>query len=207
MIAAFKEGADIHTSTAMRVFGIEKPEDVTPNDRRNAKAVNFGIVYGISDFGLSNNLGISRKEAKAYIDTYFERYPGIKTYMDKVVREANDKGYVETLFNRRRELPDINSRNFNVRNFAERTAINSPIQGTCRRYPQDCYDPARKALVAGGYKTKMLLQVHDEIVLEVPNDELVAMKALVKETMEAAVELAVPLIADENDGRTWYEAK
>ena len=130
LIKAFQEGADIHTSTAMRVFGIERPEDVTPNDRRNAKAVNFGVVYGISDFGLSNNLGISRKEAKAYIDTYFERFPGIKNYMDEVVREARDKGYVETLFKRRRELPDINSRNFNIRGFAERTAINSPIQGS-----------------------------------------------------------------------------
>ena len=207
LIAAFKEGADIHTSTAMRVFGIEKPEDVTPNDRRNAKAVNFGIVYGISDFGLSNNLGISRKKAKEYIDTYFERYPGIKAYMDNVVREAKDKGYVETLFHRRRELPDINSRNFNVRNFAERTAINSPIQGSAADILKIAMINLDKALVEGGYKTKMLLQVHDEIVLEVPNDELVAMKALVKETMEAAVELAVPLIADENDGRTWYEAK
>ena len=102
MIKAFQEGADIHTSTAMRVFGIERPEDVTANDRRNAKAVNFGVVYGISDFGLANNLGISRKEAKAYIDTYFERFPGIKNYMDEVVREARDKGYVETLFKRRR---------------------------------------------------------------------------------------------------------
>ena len=202
LIAAFKEGADIHTSTAMRVFGIEKPEDVTPNDRRNAKAVNFGIVYGISDFGLSNNLGISRKKAKEYIDTYFERYPGIKAYMDNVVREAKDKGYVETLFHRRRELPDINSRNFNVRNFAERTAINSPIQGSAADILKIAMINLDKALVEGGYKTKMLLQVHDEIVLEVPNDELVAMKALVKETMEAAVELAVPLIADENDGRT-----
>ena len=207
LIAAFKEGADIHTSTAMRVFGIEKPEDVTPNDRRNAKAVNFGIVYGISDFGLSNNLGISRKKAKEYIDTYFERYPGIKAYMDNVVREAKDKGFVETLFHRRRELPDINSRNFNVRNFAERTAINSPIQGSAADILKIAMINLDKALVEGGYKTKMLLQVHDEIVLEVPNDELVAMKALVKETMEAAVELAVPLIADENDGRTWYEAK
>lgn len=207
LIAAFKEGADIHTSTAMRVFGIEKPEDVTPNDRRNAKAVNFGIVYGISDFGLSNNLGISRKKAKEYIDTYFERYPGIKAYMDNVVREAKDKGYVSTLFHRRRELPDINSRNFNVRNFAERTAINSPIQGSAADILKIAMINLDKALVEGGYKTKMLLQVHDEIILEVPRDELLAMKALVKETMESAVELAVPLIADENEGCTWYEAK
>ena len=207
LIDAFKHGADIHTSTAMRVFNIEKPEDVTPNDRRNAKAVNFGVVYGISDFGLSNNLGISRKEAKAYIETYFERYPGIKDYMERVVREARDKGYVETLFKRRREIPDINSRNFNVRGFAERTAINSPIQGSAADILKIAMIHLDQALERGAYKTKMLLQVHDEIVLQVPSDELVAIKELVKETMESAIELAVPLEADENEGKTWYEAK
>ena len=207
LINAFQHGADIHTSTAMRVFNIEKPEDVTPNDRRNAKAVNFGVVYGISDFGLSNNLGISRKEAKAYIETYFERYPGIKDYMEKVVREARDKGYVETLFKRRREIPDINSRNFNVRGFAERTAINSPIQGSAADILKIAMIHLDQALEAGAYKTKMLLQVHDEIVLQVPSDELAAIKELVKETMESAIELAVPLEADENEGKTWYEAK
>ncbi|VTT18680.1 DNA polymerase I [Streptococcus dysgalactiae subsp. equisimilis] len=207
LIAAFNEGADIHTSTAMRVFGIDKAEDVTANDRRNAKAVNFGIVYGISDFGLSNNLGITRKQAKSYIDTYFERYPGIKAYMENVVREAKDKGYVETLFKRRRELPDINSRNFNVRSFAERTAINSPIQGSAADILKIAMINLDNALQAGGFKAKMLLQVHDEIVLEVPNTELAAVKKLVKETMEAAVDLAVPLRADENAGQSWYEAK
>ena len=207
LINAFQHGADIHTSTAMRVFNIEKPEDVTPNDRRNAKAVNFGVVYGISDFGLSNNLGISRKEAKAYIETYFERYPGIKDYMERVVREARDKGYVETLFKRRREIPDINSRNFNVRGFAERTAINSPIQGSAADILKIAMIHLDQALEAGAYKTKMLLQVHDEIVLQVPSDELAAIKELVKETMESAIELAVPLEADENAGKTWYEAK
>ena len=207
LIDAFKHGADIHTSTAMRVFNIEKPEDVTPNDRRNAKAVNFGVVYGISDFGLSNNLGISRKEAKAYIETYFERYPGIKDYMERVVREARDKGYVETLFKRRREIPDINSRNFNVRGFAERTAINSPIQGSAADILKIAMIHLDQALERGVYKTKMLLQVHDEIVLQVPSDELAAIKELVKETMESAIELAVPLEADENEGKTWYEAK
>lgn len=207
LIAAFNEGADIHTSTAMRVFGIDKAADVTANDRRNAKAVNFGIVYGISDFGLSNNLGITRKQAKSYIDTYFERYPGIKAYMENVVREAKDKGYVETLFKRRRELPDINSRNFNVRSFAERTAINSPIQGSAADILKIAMINLDNALQAGGFKAKMLLQVHDEIVLEVPNDELTAIKKLVKDTMEAAVDLAVPLRADENAGQSWYEAK
>ena len=207
LIAAFKEGADIHTSTAMRVFGIDKPEDVTPNDRRNAKAVNFGVVYGISDFGLANNLGISRKAAKNYIDTYFERYPGIKNYMDRVVREARDKGYVETLFHRRRELPDINSRNFNIRSFAERTAINSPIQGSAADILKVAMINLDEALTQGNYQARMLLQVHDEIVLEVPNQELKAVKQLVKETMESAIELSVPLVADENAGQTWYEAK
>ncbi|WP_105142502.1 DNA polymerase I [Streptococcus suis] len=207
LIEAFQQGADIHTSTAMRVFGIEKAEDVTPNDRRNAKAVNFGVVYGISDFGLSNNLGITRKEAKAYIDTYFERFPGIKNYMETIVREARDKGYVETIYKRRRELPDINSRNFNVRNFAERTAINSPIQGSAADILKIAMINLDKALTEAGLATRMLLQVHDEIVLEVPVAELETVKAMVKETMESAISLSVPLIADENEGSTWYEAK
>lgn len=207
LIAAFEHGADIHTSTAMRVFGIEKPEDVTANDRRNAKAVNFGIVYGISDFGLSNNLGITRKQAKEYIETYFERYPGIKNYMDTVVREARDKGYVETMFHRRRELPEINSRNFNLRNFAERTAINSPIQGSAADILKIAMINLDRLLIEKGYQTKMLLQVHDEIVLQVPISELDQIKVLVKETMENAVSLSVPLLADESDGKTWYEAK
>ena len=156
---------------------------------------------------MSNNLGISRKEAKAYIDTYFERFPGIKNYMDEVVREARDKGYVETLFKRRRELPDINSRNFNIRGFAERTAINSPIQGSAADILKIAMIQLDKALVEGDYQTKMLLQVHDEIVLEVPKSELAEMKKLVKQTMEEAIQLSVPLIADENEGATWYEAK
>ncbi|HFI0533667.1 TPA: DNA polymerase I [Streptococcus suis] len=207
LIEAFQKGVDIHTSTAMRVFGIEKAEDVTANDRRNAKAVNFGVVYGISDFGLSNNLGITRKEAKDYIDTYFERFPGIKNYMETIVREARDKGFVETIYKRRRELPEINSRNFNVRNFAERTAINSPIQGSAADILKVAMINLDKAIEEAGLSTRMLLQVHDEIVLEVPKAELETVKKLVKETMESAIALSVPLIADENDGQTWYEAK
>ncbi|HFI0293013.1 TPA: DNA polymerase I [Streptococcus suis] len=207
LIEAFQHGDDIHTSTAMRVFGIEKAEDVTANDRRNAKAVNFGVVYGISDFGLSNNLGISRKAAKEYIDTYFERFPGIKNYMETIVREARDKGFVETIYKRRRELPEINSRNFNVRNFAERTAINSPIQGSAADILKVAMINLDKAIEEAGLSTRMLLQVHDEIVLEVPRVELETVKALVKETMESAIALSVPLIADENGGQTWYEAK
>ncbi|HEL9645129.1 TPA: DNA polymerase I [Streptococcus suis] len=207
LIEAFQHGDDIHTSTAMRVFGIEKAEDVTANDRRNAKAVNFGVVYGISDFGLSNNLGITRKEAKDYIDTYFERFPGIKNYMETIVREARDKGFVETIYKRRRELPEINSRNFNVRNFAERTAINSPIQGSAADILKVAMINLDKALSEAGLEARMLLQVHDEIVLEVPRSELDTVRQLVKTTMESAIQLSVPLIADENDGQTWYEAK
>lgn len=207
LIESFKRGEDIHTATAMRVFDIKDTKDVTANDRRNAKAVNFGVVYGISDFGLSNNLGITRKAAKFYIDTYFERFPGIKAYMENIVRDARDKGYVETIYHRRRELPDINSRNFNVRNFAERTAINSPIQGSAADILKVAMINLDKALTAGNFKARMLLQVHDEIVLEVPNAELESVQKLVKETMESAIELAVPLIAEENSGQTWYEAK
>lgn len=207
LIEAFKRGEDIHTATAMRVFDIKDASDVTPNDRRNAKAVNFGVVYGISDFGLANNLGITRKAAKFYIDTYFERFPGIKAYMESIVRDARDKGYVETIYHRRRGLPDINSRNFNVRNFAERTAINSPIQGSAADILKVAMINLDKALTDGNFQSRMLLQVHDEIVLEVPRAELEEITVLVKETMESAIQLSVPLIADENTGQTWYEAK
>ncbi|MFA9493600.1 DNA polymerase I [Streptococcus sp. E17BB] len=207
LIEAFKQGADIHTSTAMRVFGIDKPENVTANHRRDAKAVNFGVVYGISDFGLANNLGITRKAAKDYIDTYFERFPGIKRYMDEMVTQAKEQGYVETLFHRRRELPDIHSRNFNVRSFAERTAINSPIQGSAADILKVAMINLDKALTAGGYQARMLLQVHDEIVLEVPIAELDAVSQLVTETMQSAIELSVPLIAESSSGENWYEEK
>ncbi|GBG96782.1 DNA polymerase I [Lactococcus termiticola] len=207
LIEAFRHGADIHTSTAMRVFDIANAEDVTANDRRNAKAVNFGVVYGISDFGLANNLGISRKAAKEYIETYFERYPGIKAYMENIVREAHDKGYVETMSHRRRKLPDINARNFSVRSFAERTAINSPIQGSAADILKIAMINLDKALSNSDLKAKMLLQVHDEIILDVPKEELDEVKSLVKSTMEEAMKLDLPLKVDENTGLTWYEAK
>lgn len=207
LIDAFKHGADIHTSTAMRVFGIANAADVTPNDRRNAKAVNFGVVYGISDFGLARNLGITRKDAKNYIETYFERYPGIKAYMENIVRDAREQGFVETMSHRRRKIPDINARNFNVRGFAERTAINSPIQGSAADILKIAMINLDRALMASTLKSQLLLQVHDEIILDVPMDELEEVKDLVKKTMEEAVQLAVPLKVDENAGATWYEAK
>lgn len=205
--AAFLEGQDIHASTAMRVFGIEKAEDVTPNMRRQAKAVNFGIVYGISDYGLSQNLGISRKAAQQYIDTYFDKYPGVKSYMERIVREAKDQGFVETLYHRRRYLPEINSRNFNLRSFAERTAINTPIQGSAADILKIAMIDLAKRLKEEKLEATMLLQVHDELVFEVPEHELEALDQLVKEVMENAVSLHVPLITDSSWGKTWYEAK
>ncbi|MBO0461968.1 DNA polymerase I [Enterococcus sp. DIV1298c] len=205
--AAFLEGQDIHSSTAMRVFGIEKAEDVTPNMRRQAKAVNFGIVYGISDYGLSQNLGITRKAAQQYIDTYFEKYPGVKEYMERIVREAKDQGFVETLYHRRRYLPDINSRNYNIRSFAERTAINTPIQGSAADILKIAMIELDKRLKESNLQATMLLQVHDELVFEVPESELEMLDKLVSEVMEQAVTLHVPLITDSSWGKTWYEAK
>lgn len=205
--AAFLEGQDIHSSTAMRVFGIEKAEEVTPNMRRQAKAVNFGIVYGISDYGLSQNLGITRKAAQQYIDTYFEKYPGVKEYMERIVREAKDQGFVETLYHRRRYLPDINSRNYNIRSFAERTAINTPIQGSAADILKIAMIELDKRLKESDLQATMLLQVHDELVFEVPESELEMLDKLVSEVMEQAVALHVPLITDSSWGKTWYEAK
>lgn len=207
LIDAFNHGADIHSSTAMRVFNIDKPENVTPNDRRNAKAVNFGISYGETEYGLAKRLSISNKEAAEMIQAYFERYPGVANYIAETKREAKDKGYVSTMFNRRRKLPEINNRNFMVRQGAERQAINAPIQGSAGDILKIAMINLDAALSEGKFKAKLLLQVHDEIILEVPKEELTAVQTLVKQTMESAVELNVPLIADENTGDSWYEAK
>lgn len=204
---AFIEEQDIHTSTAMRVFGVESADQVDGNLRRQAKAVNFGIVYGISDYGLSQNLGITRKEAQTFIDTYFEKYPGVKKYMEDIVRESKDKGYVETLYHRRRYLPDINSRNFNIRSFAERTAINTPIQGSAADILKIAMIKIDKKLKEEGMEATMLLQVHDELVFEAPKSEIPKLQKLVEETMADAVSLSVPLKADSSFGDTWYEAK
>ncbi|MDR1568797.1 MAG: DNA polymerase I, partial [Streptococcaceae bacterium] len=204
---AFEEKQDIHSATAMRVFGIEKKEDVDSNARRKAKAVNFGVVYGISDYGLAENLNISRSEAASYIKTYFEKYPGIKNYMEAIVRYARDNGYVETLFHRRREITEINSKNFNRRSFAERTAINTPIQGSAADILKVAMIRLDEQIDSLGLKAQMLLQVHDEVIFEVPQDELEILDKVVKETMENATKLSVPLVADSNFGRNWYEAK
>lgn len=205
-IDAFKRGQDIHARTAAEVFGIPL-EEVTPELRRHAKAVNFGIVYGISDFGLARNLHISRKEAGDYISRYFERYPGVRAFMDKVVAEAHETGYVTTMFGRRRELPAIKSRNFNQRMLAERMAMNTPIQGTAADVIKLAMIAAYHRLKEAGVKSRILLQVHDELVLEVVESELDVVQAILRESMEHVVALSVPLSIDIHWGRNWAEAK
>lgn len=207
MIQAFKDGMDIHTSTAMRVFGVTNPEDVTSDMRRQAKAVNFGIVYGISDYGLSQNLNISRKRAKEFIDRYLSEFSGVAQFMKDIVAQAREDGYVETLFHRRRYLPDIHASNFNLRSFAERTAMNSPIQGTAADILKLAMIELDREMQDRGFEAKMLLQVHDELIFEVPEAELASLQSLVEEVMENAVALHVPLKADSNVGDSWYEAK
>lgn len=207
MIEAFKNNVDIHTNTAMRVFGITNPDDVTSEMRRQAKAVNFGIVYGISDYGLSQNLNISRKRAKEFIDRYLEEFQGVKDFMESVVKEAREKDYVETLFHRRRYLPDIHSSNFNLRSFAERTAMNSPIQGSAADILKMAMIELDREMRERKFKANLLLQVHDELIFEVPQDELESLQSLVEEVMENAVSLKVPLRADSNVGDNWFEAK
>ncbi|SJZ79660.1 DNA polymerase I [Pilibacter termitis] len=205
--SAFMEGQDIHTSTAMRVFGISSPDEVTPLDRRNAKAVNFGVVYGISEWGLAKNLGIEPYKAKDFIDKYFEKYPGIKQYMEEVVREAKEVGYVETMFHRRRNLPEINERNFARRSFAERTAINSPIQGSAADILKIAMNNLHTRLAKENLQANLLLQVHDELIFEVAKSDVEALDKIVRSEMEDAVKLSVPLVADSAWGESWYDAK
>ncbi|MCT7832219.1 MAG: DNA polymerase I, partial [Lactobacillus crispatus] len=207
MQEAFKTGYDIHSHTAMRIFHLDSPDEVTPLMRRHAKAVNFGIVYGISDYGLSKNLGISRKRAQEFIDNYFEQYPQIREYMDKAVQTAREKGYAETIMHRRRYLPDIHAKKFTVRSFAERTAINSPIQGSAADIIKIAMINMQKKLDELHLKTKMVVQVHDELIFDVPKDELETIKKIVPEVMQSAVKLDVPLIADSGWGHNWYDAK
>lgn len=203
---AFLHDMDIHTKTAMDVFGVAK-EEVDSNMRRSAKAVNFGIVYGISDYGLSQNLGITRAEAANFIEQYFAVFKGVQQYMHDIVEEAKQDGYVKTMLERRRYLPEIHAKNFSLRSFAERTAMNTPIQGTAADIIKLAMVQVDAVLNERGLKSRMLLQVHDELVFEVPEDELELMKKLVPETMEGALKLSVPLKADVSFGANWYEAK
>jgi len=199
-------GEDIHTRTASEVFGVP-PLLVTPELRRNAKAVNFGIVYGLSAFGLAAQLGIPQGEAQRYIQGYFERYAGVKKFIDRQIEQVRRTGETRTLFGRPRPIPDINSHNPNARGFAERTAVNTPLQGTAADLIKLAMIRIDKELEDRGSRTAMLLQVHDELVFEAPPEELDEMSRLVKNAMENAHRLEVPLIVDVGSGANWRDAK
>ena len=201
---SFFNNEDIHARTAAEVLGIDI-QDVSPEQRRNAKAVNFGIVYGISDFGLAQDLGISRAEAKAYIEAYLQRYDGVRRYMKEIVESGRENGYVQTLCGRKRWLPDLHSRNFNLRSFAERTALNTPIQGTAADIIKLAMLRAAEAMRENGMQSKMLLQVHDELIFDVPQAEQQQMITLVRQAMEGAFALNVPLVVDTKIGENWYD--
>ncbi|MZP29873.1 DNA polymerase I [Heliobacterium undosum] len=203
---AFAKNQDIHTRTASEVFGVPM-ENVTREMRRRAKAVNFGIVYGISDFGLSRDLGVLRAEARQYIDGYFDRYSGVKGYIDEIIAEARRQGYVTTLLGRRRRLPDLFVKNKIRQNFGERAAMNTPIQGTAADIIKAAMVRIPGLLAARGFKTRMLLQVHDELIFEAPMEELSEAAALIRDTMEQTIRLDVPLTVDVKTGPNWYEMK
>ena len=175
--------------------------------RSAAKAVNFGIVYGISDFGLARNIGVSRREAADFIDRYFARYPGVKRYMEKAVADGKALGYSVTLFGRRRPLPELSSSNFNTRSFGERAAMNTPVQGTAADIIKIAMVRVREQLLSRGLAAKLILQVHDELIVEAPVEEAEQAASLLKACMENAAQLSVPLTVDVNAGRSWYEAK
>jgi DNA polymerase-1 len=206
---AFRDGIDIHALTASQVFGLPV-EGMDPMIRRRAKAINFGIIYGISPFGLARQLGIAQGEAAAYITAYFERYPGIRAYMDAMRQRCRETGHVSTLFGRRIHIPGIKDRNPARRGFAERQAINAPIQGSAADIIKRAMIRMPPALAEAGLKARMLLQVHDELLFEVPEDELEATAEVARGVMEGAagpaLELSVPLVADVGHGHTWAEA-
>lgn len=204
LIEAFNKGEDIHTRTASEVFGVP-PEEVTYDLRDKAKAVNFGIVYGISDFGLAQGLGISNKEAQGYIDAYFKKYPGVRDYVRETIKSAKQNGFVTTMLNRRRYIPDINSRNYHSRTFAERVAMNTPIQGSAADIIKVAMVKVYRHLKERKLKTKMLLQIHDELIFDVPEEEVDEAVELIKNDMENAISLKVPLVVDFKKGYTWEE--
>ena len=206
MREAFAGGQDIHTATAAQVFHVA-PEAVTAEMRRSAKAVNFGIVYGISAFSLSQDIGVTVAEAKAYMEAYFATFPGVRRYMDEVVETAREKGFVETVFHRRRDLPELKSSNFNLRSFGERVALNMPIQGTAADIMKLAMIAVWKRLRAERPAARMVLQVHDELIVECPEEEAEAVAALLREEMEQVVSLSVPLTAEAHYGKNWLEAK
>ncbi len=206
LVQSFRDGEDIHTRTASEVMGVP-PMMVTPEARRDAKAVNFGIVYGISAFGLAAQLGISRGEAERYIRGYFTRYAGVRRFLDETIAAVRQSGVTRTLFGRERPIPDMNSRNPNARGFAERTAVNSPLQGTAADLIKLAMVRVQAAIESGGYRSAMLLQVHDELVFECPPEEVEAISELAKREMEGVRELSVPLVVDIGVGDNWRDAK
>lgn len=206
MRKAFLNNEDIHAVTASQVFGVP-PEQVTPLQRSRAKAVNFGIVYGISDFSLAQDIGVTRSEARAYIDAYLSKYHGVRDYMKNIVEQAKRDGFVSTLFGRRRALPELKSSNYNIRSFGERVALNMPIQGTAADIMKLAMVNVRRRLKEEGLQARLILQVHDELIAECPEDEAEQVRRLLVEEMENAVQLSVPLTAEAHVGRNWYDAK
>jgi DNA polymerase-1 len=206
LVEAFRSGEDIHTRTASEVLGVP-PLMVSSEARRKAKAVNFGIVYGISGFGLAAQLGIPRGEAEKYIKNYFERYAGVRKFIDATIAEVQQTGVTRTLLGRERPIPDINSRNANARGFAERTAVNSPLQGTAADLIKLAMVRIDAALESGGDRSVLLLQVHDELVFECPPEDVDAVSKLVKHEMESVHDLKVPLVVDVGAGDNWRDAK
>ena len=206
LVNSFKSGQDIHSSTASRVFG-EKLEDVTPNMRRMAKAVNFGIIYGISEYGLSRNVHITPKEAKEFIAKYFELYPSVKQYMESNVEIAKQNGYATTLLGRVRYIPELSSTNYTLRQFGERVAMNMPLQGTASDIIKMAMINVQNKLKQANLKSKLILQIHDELIVDTAKDEIDAVTAILKQEMESVADLEVPLIVDVNNGKTWYDAK
>jgi DNA polymerase-1 len=206
LLDAFRNDLDIHTITASQVFKIPESE-VTRTQRTRAKEVNFGIIYGMGDFGLSESLGISRKEAKSYIESYFESYPNVGKFMDGIIADCVEKGYVETILGRRRSIPDITNKNFMIRSGAERIARNTPIQGSAADIIKLAMIKTYDAIRSKKLKSRLILQVHDELILNVPKDELEEVKALLKDSMESAYALSVPLKIEMSTGDSWYDAK
>ena len=206
MIQAFKKEEDIHKQTASKVFNVPMDE-VTSKQRSDAKAVNFGIVYGISDFGLGEQLGIGRKQAKLYIEQYLEQYEKIKEFMENIKEFAKEKGYVETLFNRRRYIPEMNSNNFMIRQFGARVAMNTPIQGTAADIMKIAMINLYNELTKRNLQSKILLQIHDELLLQVKIEEKELVEGLLRDSMENAMQLKVPLKVELSEAINWYEAK
>ena len=205
LIEAFRKGEDVHAMTAAKIFGTSI-EDVTSDQRRIAKTANFGIMYGISAFGLSQRLHISRQEAKKIIDDYFKNFPAISSYIEDTLAVARESGYVETLFGRRRYLPDIASRNGTVRALAERTAVNAPIQGTAADIIKLAMINVASRLSAEGLKSRMILQIHDELLFDAYPDEVEALMSIIKDEMENVIKLSIPLTVECNYGQNWLEA-